>query len=94
MTADSTRAHALTDALFGQPDAAADRAVAVLNAHAAALAWIRDTTGTYPAPPSVAEQLAAVSRQLRNGDDPRDPAPVLIQVAVEALAAHRMTDAA
>lgn len=94
MTADSDRAHALIDTLFGEPDAAADRTVAVLNAQAAALAWVRDTTGTYPAPPPVAEQLSTAARQLRSGDDPRDPAPVLIQVAVEALAAHRMTDAA
>jgi hypothetical protein len=83
------RAHALIDELFGAPDAAADRAVAVLNAHAAALAWVRDTTGRYPAPPDVAARLDVVAQRLRGGGDDRDPATVLGQAAVDALAAYR-----
>jgi hypothetical protein len=43
---DRTRAHALVDDLLGQPDQAADRAVEVLHAHAATLAWVRDATGS------------------------------------------------
>lgn len=58
----------------------------MLHAHAAALAWVRDTTGTYPAPASVADRLAAVAEQLRKDDD-RDPVAVLGQAAVDALAA-------
>jgi hypothetical protein len=41
--ADQARAHALIDDLPGPPDQASDRTVAVLHAHAAALAWVRDT---------------------------------------------------
>jgi hypothetical protein len=55
------------DALCGVvPDAAADRAVEVLHAHAAALAWVRQALGTYPAPPGVAQQLAVAAAQLRD----------------------------
>jgi hypothetical protein len=39
-------------------DQAADRAVRVLHAQSAALAWVRQATGTYPAPPAVARLLA------------------------------------
>ena len=65
----------------------------MLHAHAAALAWVRDTTGTYPAPASVADRLAAVAEQLRKDDD-RDPVAVLGQAAVDALAALRAHAAA
>jgi hypothetical protein len=43
----------LVDHLFGPPDDASDRSVAVLHAHAAALAWVRDATGGYPVLPSI-----------------------------------------
>jgi hypothetical protein len=88
-TADRTRAHALIDELFGAPDTAADRAVAVLHAHAAALAWVRDTTGRYPAPAEVAARLDAAAQRLRSGADDRDPVSVLGQAAVDALAEYR-----
>jgi hypothetical protein len=92
--ADRVRAHALVDDLLGPPDEAADRAVAVLHAHAAALAWVRDTTGTYPAPASVAAQLDRAAKLLRSGGDERDPVAVLGQTAVDALAAYRSAAAA
>ncbi|GEM_PF-4838509 len=88
---DRARAHALVDDLLGQPDQAADRAVAVLHAHAAALAWVRDTTGAYPAPASVAARLDSVAERLRSGDDERDPVAALGQAAIDA---HRSTAAA
>ncbi len=94
MTADRTRAHDLIDALCGKPDAAADRTVEVLNAQAAALSWVREATGAYPAPASVAEALNSAAGPLRTGDDPRDPVIVLGRIAVEALAAHRQADTA
>ena len=93
--ADRTRAHALVDDLIGPSNQAADRSVAVLHAHTAALAWVRDTTGVYsPAPASVAVQLDRVAERLRDGRDERDPAAVLGQAAVDALAAYRSTAAA
>ena len=89
MTADDRRrAHALVDELVGPSDAVADRAVGVLHAHAAALAWIREATGG-AAPTSVADRLAAVAARLRGGEDDRDPAAVLGQTAVDALTAYR-----
>jgi hypothetical protein len=94
MTSDRDRAHALVDALLGAPDEAAYRTVAILNAHSAALAWVRDTTGTYPAPANVAAYLAAAADRLRSGEDLRDPVAVLGQAAVDALAAYRLSDAA
>jgi len=66
----------------------------VLHAHAAALAWVRDTTGTYPAPADVAARLNDAAERLRTGDDTRDPVAALGQAAVDALAVHRSTDAA
>ena len=91
---DRARARALVDELFGPPAPPADRAVAVLNAHAAALAWVRRTTGAYPAPASVSEQLNRAAERLRSGADGRDPLTVLGQVAADALAAHRAASAA
>jgi hypothetical protein len=88
-TEDRTRAHALVDDLLGPSDQAADRAIAVLNAHAAALAWVRDTTGLYPAPPSIAAELSRVAGRLRTGVDDRDPVAVLGRAAIDVLAAHR-----
>jgi len=73
-------------------DRAADRAVQVLHAQAAALAWVRQTTGTYPAPPAVAARLADAAAQLRQDD--RDPAGVLISVAAAAVAQYQATSAA
>jgi hypothetical protein len=86
---DRTRANALPDQLVGPFDEAAKRTVAVLNAHAAALSWVRDTTGSYPAPDSVANELRRVAGELRSGADRRYPATALGQAAVDALAAHR-----
>jgi hypothetical protein len=84
-----SRAHSLVDDLFGPPDEAADRVVAVLHAHAAALAWVRDTTGAYPAPADVAARLDSAADRLRSGADDRDPVAVLGQAAVDALAERR-----
>jgi hypothetical protein len=92
--ADRARAHALVDDLLGPPDEAADRYVAVLHAHAAALAWVSDTIGTYPVPADVAARLQEAAEGLRAGDDERDPVAVLGQAAVDALAAHRSATAA
>jgi hypothetical protein len=86
---DQTRAHALVADLYGVPDAAADRAVAVLHAHAAALTWVHDTTDAYPAPSSVAAELERVAEKLRSGADDRDPVGVLGQAAVDALAVYQ-----
>jgi hypothetical protein len=91
---DRTRAHRLIEELCGATDPAADHAVAVLNAHAAALTWIRDTTGSYPAPPTVAAHLKNVAEQLRTGAMAGDPATVLRLAAAEALATYRATAAA
>jgi hypothetical protein len=87
------RTHALVDSIFGLvPDAEADavaaRAVEVLNAQAAALAWVRDTTGVYPPPRLVTDAVAAAAARLRS-DDQREPTKVLRQTAAEALAVHR-----
>jgi len=87
------RSHALVDGIFGlAPNADADesaaRAVAVIHAQADALAWVRDTTGTYPAPRPVSDAIAAAAAKLR-ADDDRDPAIVLRGVAADALAAYR-----
>jgi hypothetical protein len=95
MTVDPRRAlEALCGPLAADPveDRAADRAVRVLHAQAAALAWVRQTAGTYPAPPAVAQRLAEAATQLR-GDD-RDPVSVLIGVAAAAVAEHQATTAA
>jgi hypothetical protein len=87
-------AYALVDSLCGTPDPAADRAVVVLHAHAAALAWVHNTTGAYPAPPTVAAHLDGAAESLRTGADERDPVAVLGQAAVDALAAYRASAAA
>ena len=95
MTVDSRAAlEALCGPLLRDPvaDQAADRAVQVLQAQAAALNWVRQATGTYPAPLEVARRLAAAASQLR-GDD-RDPVTVLIGVAAVAVAEHQATTAA
>jgi hypothetical protein len=91
---DRSRAEELVKDLFGPSDPAADRAVAVLQAHVAALAWVRDATGSYPAPAEVATALDGVAELLRSGADERDPAPVLGQAAVDALASYRAAGAA
>jgi hypothetical protein len=91
-------ARAALDALCGPllpdpvADQAADRAVRILHAHAAALTWVRQATGSYPAPLEVAGRLAEVATQLR-GDD-RDPVAVLIGVAAVAVAEYQATTAA
>jgi hypothetical protein len=73
-------------------DQAADKAVRVLHAQSAALAWVRQATGMYPAPPTVAQRLAEAAAQLR--EDDRDPVTVLIGVAATAVAEHQATTAA
>jgi hypothetical protein len=80
-------AHQLVDVLFGVPDQAAIRAVAVLHAQAAALSWVAETTGDGHASPTVAARLQAVAMELRS--DERDPSAGLIGEAVTALAAER-----
>ncbi|WP_322761569.1 hypothetical protein, partial [Frankia sp. Cr2] len=81
---DRSRAHALVGDLLGESDQFSERAVAVLNAHAAALAWVRDTIGVYPAPAGIAAELNNVAGRLRSGADDRDPVAVLGRAAVEA----------
>ena len=93
-SADRDRAHALVDELFGPTDPAADRAVDILHAHAAALTWVREIIGSYPAPPSVAAHLARTAEGLRADAEHGEPAAVLHEAAVEALAAYRATSAA
>jgi hypothetical protein len=90
---DRDRAHAMVDELLGPTDPAADRSVTVLHAHAAALTWVHDTTGRYPAPAGVAAQLSRAAEQLRTGADDRDPVAVLGQAAVDAVAAYQATAA-
>lgn len=83
------RAHALIDEVCGQPDPAATRAVEVLTAQAAALTWVGQATGTYPAPAGVAARLREVAEELKDPSNQRDPDSVLIQAAATALAAER-----
>jgi hypothetical protein len=85
---DSAAALALVDKIFGPPDAAARRAVDILHAQGAALAWVRDTTGRYPSPRPVADAIQEAATALRRVDDERDPREVLSAVAAEALAAY------
>jgi hypothetical protein len=63
----------------------------VLHTQVAALAWVRDTTDTYPAPAPIAASIAA-AEQLRG--DERDPVDVLTRVALDAVAAFRAAAAA
>lgn len=86
------RSHALVDSIFGlAPDAAAEvaaaRAVEVIDAQAAALAWVRDVTGTYPAPRPVADAIAKIAERLRLEDG--NAAALLREAAAAALAAYR-----
>jgi hypothetical protein len=81
---DRARARALVESLCGTPDEAADRAVQVLHAHAAALAWLRAATKTRPATAAATARLRAAAAQLRRADDERDPYLVLIRVAADA----------
>ncbi|WP_241835439.1 hypothetical protein [Pseudofrankia asymbiotica] len=83
------KAHALVRALFGPSDAAADRSVDVLGAHAAALAWIREAVGSYPTPLPIATRLEQVAADLRAPGDDRDPALTLGHAALDALTAYR-----
>jgi hypothetical protein len=87
------RAHALVQALIGPSDARADRSVEVLNAHADALAWIREAVGSYPTPRLIAVKLEQVASDLRSPGDERDPALVLGQAAIEALVGYRAAGA-
>jgi len=80
--------HAFIDRVFGTPDAAARRVVDVLEAQAAALAWVRDTTGRYPSPRPVAAAIQEAANGLRDVNDERDPNQILSAIAAEALAAH------
>ena len=83
------RVHALIDELFGVPDEAANRSVDVLHAQAAALTWVHEVTGTYPAPRHVAEAVDRVARPMRTGEDMRQPTEILRQVAADALASSQ-----
>jgi len=102
MTTDYEAAMAAIQALVGplppdpEADARADRAVAVIHAQAAALGWVHQATGAYPAPPSVAQTIARTAARLRDvGTVAAEPDPdrVLIGVAAEALSAYRATAA-
>jgi hypothetical protein len=79
------RALALAEELCGVPDQAAERAVEVMHAHAAALAWVRAVARSYPAPRPSAQRLQAAAARPRSGDDDRDPARVLIEVVASVL---------
>jgi hypothetical protein len=89
VTVDHARLYAVIEDLAGPTDAAGDRAAAVLHAQVAALAWVRDTTGAYPAPAPIAAAISTAAEKLR-GDD-RDPVDVLTRVALDAVATHRAT---
>lgn len=89
---DHARLCAVIEELAGPTDAAGDRAAAVLHAQVAALAWVRDTVGAYPAPAPIAAAISTAAAQLRG--DERDPVDVLTRVALDAVAAYRCTVAA
>src|SRR5262245_61672158 len=91
MTAVSARAVALVQELFGLSDPVADHVVEVLHAQGAALEWVREKIGTYPAPRPVAAHLEAVAQRLRSGVDRRDPVVALQEAAEEALATYQAT---
>lgn len=78
IAADHARAYALVDDLLGPSDQVADRAVAVLHAHAAALAGrgsVTRRTAT-PLPRAWPPFLASTAERLRTGEDGR-PVAVL-----------------
>ncbi|WP_239313386.1 MULTISPECIES: hypothetical protein [unclassified Frankia] len=87
VTIDHARLHAVIEELAGPTDPAGDRAATVLHAQVAALAWVRDTLGTYPAPVPIATMITKAAAELRHDD--RDPVDVLTRVALAAVAAHR-----
>ena len=87
MTVDHPRLYAVIEDLAGPTDAAGDRAAAVLHAQVAALAWVRDTIGTYPTPAPIAAVITMAAEQLRTDD--RDPVDVLTRVALDAVPAYR-----
>jgi hypothetical protein len=80
---DFAEVQALIEQLCGTPGAAAVRAVEVSNAQLAALAWVRESTGAYPA--AVSARLQEVADELCLPGEDRDPREVLIQAAVTAL---------
>jgi hypothetical protein len=80
---DSTEVRALIERLCGVAAADAVRAVEVSNAQIAALAWIREATGTYPV--AVSAKLQEVADELRRSDDDRNPREVLLYAAVAAV---------
>ncbi|WP_173159097.1 hypothetical protein [Phytohabitans suffuscus] len=82
------RALALVERICGPLDAATRRTGAALEAHAAALAWVRKTTGRSPSPAPVAAALRQAAAGLHDVADERDPREVLFAIAEEALAAH------
>jgi len=82
------RALSVVDRICGPLDEATHRAGRLLEAHAAALAWVRETTGHYPSPRPVADAIRQAAASLRDGSDERDPGEVLSAVAAEALAAY------
>jgi hypothetical protein len=90
-TPETARAQALVEELFGVPDAAANRAVVVIHAQTAALAWVRDVLGVYPAPRPISEHLQRIANDLKSIDDQRDPAHVLMHSASEVLARYQAT---
>jgi hypothetical protein len=86
------RWHTLVDGILNLPpdaraDSAAARVVEVIHAQAAALAWVRDRTGVYPAPRPVSDAVAAAAARLRTDDG--DPATILRRVASDALAEYQ-----
>ena len=85
MDVDRARAHAVVDELVGPTDTAGDRSVAVLHAHAAALAGIRRALHGAATPPAVAERLNRLAHRLRTHDLDRDPDEAFESCAAEAV---------
>jgi hypothetical protein len=80
------RAAARAEELSGWPEHPAARAEQVRHAYDAALAWLRSVTWTRPAPRAVFTGLKETAARLTSGEDTRDPAQVLIQFAIAAVA--------
>jgi hypothetical protein len=79
------RAVQLIEDYWGKPDAGTQRWLEVFHASTAALLWVKQATGSAPAP-AVADQVEVVAERLRSGADDGDPSAVLMQAAKAALA--------
>lgn len=91
MDVDRARAHALVDELVGPTDSPGDRAVAVIHAHAAALASVRRALHGAVTPPTVAERLNQLADRLRTRDFDTDPDEAFQECVAEALCEFHTT---